>query len=54
MLLRIIYWFWLLPTGILARMFGIDRMGLRPDPKAATYWNERPQTAGVEKHRRQL
>ena len=54
LLLGFVFYFVLTPCGLLLRAFGHDPMHRAFDPKAKTYWVERPQREGVEHYFRQF
>lgn len=47
--LAIVYYLVLTPIGLMTRLFGYDSMKMRFDRDAATYWTERPPSAGAAK-----
>jgi len=40
-MMALIFYGMFLPTGVLFRLFGKDRITKRPDPELPTYWHER-------------
>ena len=52
-LMTLIYFLVLTPTGLLLRLFGYDPMHRRPDRAANSYWIRRPATADVRRYLRQ-
>lgn len=56
MLLTIIFFIVVLPTGIIMRMAGKDPMERKRDPEAATYWNQKEPEAetGIERYEKQF
>lgn len=49
LLLSIVFFFLVTPTGLILRLLGRDFMNSRIDPAASTYWNTRKQTT-IEKN----
>ncbi|MFH1116987.1 MAG: SxtJ family membrane protein [Pseudomonadota bacterium] len=56
MLLTIIFFIVVLPTGIIMRIAGKDPMERKRDPEAATYWKQKEPEAdtGVERYEKQF
>ena len=52
-MLAILYYAVIWPLGLLMKALGRDPLALRTDPKATTYWNERPQSDDPRRHFRQ-
>ena len=52
-MLAILYFAVIWPLGLLMKALGRDPLALRTDPKATTYWNERPQSDDPRRHFRQ-
>jgi Saxitoxin biosynthesis operon protein SxtJ len=52
-MLAILYFAVIWPLGLLMKALGRDPLQLRTDPKATTYWNERPQSDDPRRHFRQ-
>jgi hypothetical protein len=52
--LAVVYYLVLTPTGLLMRLFGYDPMQRRFDPDAKTYWLPREQHEDVSRYFRQF
>ena len=52
-ILAIVYYLVITPTGLLMRLFGYDPMHRRFDPDAETYWHGREQPERIERYFRQ-
>jgi len=53
-ILAIVYYLIMTPTGLLMRLFGYDPMTRRFDPDAKTYWQCREQPDRIERYFRQF
>jgi Kef-type K+ transport system membrane component KefB len=53
-ILALVYYLVVTPIGLLLRLLGKDPMTRRLDPKAKTYWIERPETTAVQRYFRQF
>ena len=53
-ILALVYYGVMTPTGLLMRPFGYDPMHRRFDPGAETYWAKRDEEANVERYFRQF
>lgn len=55
-ILTLIFFLVITPTGLLMRLFGKDPMDRKLDPKAVTYWQKReqPTDTSVERYERQF
>ena len=53
LLLAVVYYLVLTPTGLLMRAFGHDPMGRRFDPRAASYWVPRKGPPSADRYFRQ-
>ena len=53
-ILALVYFLVLTPTGLLLRLVGKDPMERRLDPTATTYWIERPAARDVQRYFRQF
>lgn len=51
--LAILYYAVIWPLGVMMKALGRDPLQLRPDPRATTYWNKRPQSDDPRRHFRQ-
>ncbi len=54
LVLLLVYYLVLTPTGLLMRLFGYDPMHRRFDPDAQTYWLPRQQDEDVSRYFRQF
>ncbi len=54
LVLAVVYYLVLTPTGLLMRLFGYDPMRRRFDPDADTYWLPRQQNDDVSRYFRQF
>ena len=54
LVLLLVYYLVLTPTGLLMRLFGYDPMHRRFDPEAQTYWLPREQDEEVSRYFRQF
>jgi hypothetical protein len=52
-LMTLIFFLVLTPTGLVMRRFGYDPMRRRPDPEVSSYWIRRPATVDVRRYLRQ-
>ena len=53
-ILALVYYGVMTPTGLLMRLFGYDPMHRRFDPGAETYWTKGDEEASVERYFRQF
>jgi hypothetical protein len=53
LVLLVVYYLVLTPTGLLMRLFGYDPMHRRFDPDAKTYWHPRQQDENLSRYFRQ-